>query len=817
MDKNIMTYVKRFSAIFLIAVMVMTLSGCKLIQESIQKQFYNEEVSSSTDTGIIDHGTFTGVPLNTRVSSIPISGQAIDADISGNYAYVTNDLGVLYIVDIRDRERPVVTGKCRDIDSANIVIVEGNTAYVSYTEWIIEELDYYSESGFKIVDISDKENPEVIGNYITEGQWNKTVFGIFIKDNYAYLNTSDYENDIERNTLEIVDISIKENPVIVSELELDGSPANIYVEEDDAYINVNHYDYDADQYTEDSELLIVDISDSENPVLKDMVSVPDNSWGIYQQDGMVYLSSNRTLDDGYEKSMVQLVDVSGETPVLRGSMDIPGGAWELDMAGGFLYVSDLTGGIYTIDVNDPDDPFTAGRLNTSGTSYDITLMGNYGYISDGFEGLTIMSLSDESSSESYEPVKQDHENLPPQSVLDIFGDTVGEYYITGTPVILSGVNSFDPESQDLDYTWYIDDMEIVGGGVVDTIFDEPGYYNVTLDVSDGEMEDTATGYIYVADINKPVENILSHEFTVELEYIIENNTQFPLSDLECLMRVPLDYGPYQYIESMDTSVPIDDFIYDNHHNKLLKFVIDSELQPGDKTSVTAAFDISVSEFEYSSIDGDLEYEQDDPDLYYYTRDDLYIDSDNPAIIRMAEKIVGNEKSPLKKAEKLYNYVTGRLSYDYGRAEDRKYEFMSASEIMETGTGVCADYSILYTAMLRAVGVPARLAAGIPVYVILFEPEKQIDIGHAWVEIKLPGYGWVPIDITTERPFWTSNYFLDIVTERGPGYIYENTTMDKRSYYYDGFDYSWEGQGIPDVTQQLLFKVKDLSLDQIERD
>ncbi|MES0340947.1 MAG: transglutaminase-like domain-containing protein, partial [Candidatus Humimicrobiaceae bacterium] len=174
-------------------------------------------------------------------------------------------------------------------------------------------------------------------------------------------------------------------------------------------------------------------------------------------------------------------------------------------------------------------------------------------------------------------------------------------------------------------------------------------------------------------------------------------------------------------------------------------------------------------------------------------------------------------SPIKIAGLLYNHIVRNLYYDYERAEDREYEFMNASEILETGKGVCSDYSILYTAMLRSVGIPARLAAGIPVYTILYETGKEIDVGHAWVEIKIPGYGWIPVDITTEENFWTSNYFMDIVTERGPGYIYEHSTMDWGSYYYDGFDYSWDGQYVPEVDQDFIFRVKDLELKNILKD
>ena len=772
----------------------------------------------ATKPEIVDHGTFTGVPMNTRVSSIPISGQAIDVDISGNYAYVTNDLGVLYIINISDRERPFITGKCRDIDSANIVIVEGDMAYVSYTEWIAGERDYYTECGFKIVDISDKENPEIIGDFISGDQDKKSIFGLYIYNGYAYCNTTTYDTGSERNTFEIVDISDKTSPLMVGELELDGSPANVTVSGNTAFININYYDYEQDQYSENSQLVLVDINDKEKPEIRSLIDVPANSWGIFHENDIICLSSHLSEDDAYSESMIQLVDVSGDAPDLLGSIPIPGGGWELDMTGGFLYVSDLTGGVYTVDINNPDEPFIAGRLNTSGTSYDITLMGNFGYIADGFGGLVIMGLSDEESDEDYEPAKQDHVNLPPHAVLDIYGDRVGEYYITGTPIVLSGANSFDPESKEIIFSWSISGHDMLPDEEINDItFDEPGFYEITLDVSDGDIMDSITEKIHIADINEPIEDIDPHSFNIEIEYILENNGQIPLKDIECLMRVPLSYEPYQLIEDMTVNVPIADEIYDNHRNKLLRFIIDEDLLPGQRTSVLASFKVKVNEFDYSNISQDLDYDQDDPDLYYYTREDLYIDSESPAITETVSRLIGDEEKPVRIAGILYDYIAGNLYYDYDRAENREYEFMTASEILDIGKGVCADYSILYTAMLRAAGIPARLAAGIPVYTILYETDREIDIGHAWVEVKIPGHGWVPVDITTEEDFWTSNYFLDIVTERGPGYIYEHTTMDWGSYYYDGFHYEWDGDGISPVEQSFIFRVKDLFLEDIVKD
>ncbi len=819
---------KKFSSLFILliaAFITVFIQGCCFIPEAI-KEFYTffSEETKTPDTDInedfaVDHGIFTEIPHNYRISSVRISGQAIDVDISGNYAYLTNDLGVLYIINIIDKAKPYVVGKCPDIDSANIVIAREDMAYISYTEWIEGEVDYYTECGFKIIDISDKENPVVIGDYNTGENNRKSVFGLFIEDGYAYLNTTTYFGESESSSLEIVNISNRGKPCIEGSIAIEGSPSNVWIEGERAYINTNYYDYEDNEYTGESKFLIIDISDKSGPHILSSIDVPPNSWGIYINKDNAYLSSHRSSDaEDYYDSMLQVIDISDEKqPILTGSIELPGGAWEIDMAGDFVYISDLTGGIYTIDVSDNRDPYIAGRLNTSGTSYDITIMGNYGYIADGFEGLVIAGLSKEDEDPSSFAIRDGSENMAPRAIIDIFADQVGGYYITGNPIVFSALNAFDPEGSPVNYLWTIEGDIFEDYKLLDHIFEEPGDYEISLEVDDGNSSDIDTVNILVADINHPVKNLVSHDFSVEIEYILTNNSQQVLTDVECLMRIPLSHSPYQKINGIQTSTPIKDEIFDNHWNKLLEFDIKGTLAPGEVLSVISSIDITMYEFDYAEINQDLKYDMDDPDLLRYTGDDLFIDSDNPAISELSRGLVGNETSPIKIAGILYNYIARNLYYDYERAENREYEFMNASEILELGKGVCSDYSIAYTAMLRSVGIPARLAAGIPVYTILYEPGQEIDVGHAWVEIKIPGYGWIPVDITTEERFWTGNYFLDIVTEKGPGYIYEHSTMDWGSYYYDGFDYSWDGQDVPEVDQEFIFRVKDLEPGDILKD
>jgi len=87
-----------------------------------------------------------------------------------------------------------------------------------------------------------------------------------------------------------------------------------------------------------------------------------------------------------------------------------------------------------------------------------------------------------------------------------------------------------------------------------------------------------------------------------------------------------------------------------------------------------------------------------------------------------------------------------------------------------------------------------------------------------VEVKLPGYGWIPVDITQEKGFMNTDYFLNLATEKGMGYLYGSLTMDWSSYYFDGFRYKWDGMNAPkskDVEQTIIYRIEDLSLKDIK--
>ena len=102
------------------------------------------------------------------------------------------------------------------------------------------------------------------------------------------------------------------------------------------------------------------------------------------------------------------------------------------------------------------------------------------------------------------------------------------------------------------------------------------------------------------------------------------------------------------------------------------------------------------------------------------------------IRKTAATIVGEEANPRIAAEQLAGWVYKNL------AKKITFSVPSARQVLDAREGDCNEHTVLYVALARAVGLPARTAAGL-VYV------NDRFFYHAWPEVWLDG--WVPVDPT----------------------------------------------------------------------
>lgn len=99
-------------------------------------------------------------------------------------------------------------------------------------------------------------------------------------------------------------------------------------------------------------------------------------------------------------------------------------------------------------------------------------------------------------------------------------------------------------------------------------------------------------------------------------------------------------------------------------------------------------------------------------------------------------------NPVQFALKLMRYLFNVIEYD---AKATTVE-TTAEEAFDLKRGVCQDYTHIMLSVLRHVGIPARYISG---YLYVGQGDDLIGetATHAWVEIMVPGVGWIGLDPT----------------------------------------------------------------------
>lgn len=124
---------------------------------------------------------------------------------------------------------------------------------------------------------------------------------------------------------------------------------------------------------------------------------------------------------------------------------------------------------------------------------------------------------------------------------------------------------------------------------------------------------------------------------------------------------------------------------------------------------------------------------------------LWFDED--MAIQMANTLVKNfelekgaEATDSEITKLFYDYVVENITYDYNKITTLSYDYVpSIDTILEGGSGICYDYSVLLAAMLRSKAIPAKLIKGYCSFT---------DVYHAWNEVYITDEKrWAIVDTT----------------------------------------------------------------------
>ena len=104
--------------------------------------------------------------------------------------------------------------------------------------------------------------------------------------------------------------------------------------------------------------------------------------------------------------------------------------------------------------------------------------------------------------------------------------------------------------------------------------------------------------------------------------------------------------------------------------------------------------------------------------------------------------VGHSDNPVKFALDLMTFLNQSITYD----PEATTVDTTASEAWGLKRGVCQDYTHIMLAVLRNMNIPARYISG---YLYVGEDDDLVGdtATHAWVEVMIPGVGWIGLDPT----------------------------------------------------------------------
>lgn len=110
----------------------------------------------------------------------------------------------------------------------------------------------------------------------------------------------------------------------------------------------------------------------------------------------------------------------------------------------------------------------------------------------------------------------------------------------------------------------------------------------------------------------------------------------------------------------------------------------------------------------------------------------------PYLKAITAEIIGDEKNPLKKARKIYDFITANVKYSFMR------EYLTIENIPEYAAlnlkGDCGVQALLFITLCRIAKIPARWQSGLYV--------TPCSIGnHDWAQFYIEPYGWLFADLS----------------------------------------------------------------------
>ncbi len=142
-----------------------------------------------------------------------------------------------------------------------------------------------------------------------------------------------------------------------------------------------------------------------------------------------------------------------------------------------------------------------------------------------------------------------------------------------------------------------------------------------------------------------------------------------------------------------------------------------------------------------------------------------------SIPELALFLTKQETSPFDKVERIYEWITENIQYDYDKLTSRKtFVGTNPEKILKSRKGICSDYAELMNAMLDKIGIKSETIPGYTHNAHWHAGDTLFEEGHAWIAMQIEEE-WYLAD-----PTWDAGYVGRIPAKPYKPKTYKKTTF-----------------------------------------
>ncbi len=374
----------------------------------------------STTITVTNRNSLATVPVNVttftpgQVSSLAIPGSANSVAVSGNYAYIAAGAAGLQVVDVSNRQNPSVIGALDTAGDARDVKVVGNLAYLAD-----------GPGGLLIIDISNPSLPALVGTANVPGG----AQDLAVNAGRAYVAAA-------ASGLVIFDVNNPAAPAQVGNLATSGPARGVDVSDSIAVLACEPAS------GSDGTITLADVSNPSAPQTISSVTLSGAPSDLFVRDRLAYIANS-------SGDTMEVIDFS--TPARPLVVKRQGfGQWVADAAGfgpyAFFATTPILMGSLIYDLNDPSRPQFIGSLTFSAP---VTYVGTGVAVDDRFVYQTGYHVNNNGQTDSqlfigqYQPTGQPVDSLGVAPTVSIDSPQNGDTVIEGSELFVSATANDD--------------------------------------------------------------------------------------------------------------------------------------------------------------------------------------------------------------------------------------------------------------------------------------------------------------------------------------------------------------------------------------